>query len=66
MMNGISRIADDEKHPVKKRVALIALVVVFIGASVALRGCQDPTKPIPWISDLRASSSSPIPPPAAS
>ena len=64
-MNRISPIADDEGNRVKKRVALIALVAVCIAASAALRGCEDPTKPIPWVSDLRASSSSPIPRPAA-
>jgi hypothetical protein len=65
-MNGISRIADNEGYAVKKRVALIALVAVFIAGSAALRGCQDPTKPIPWVSDLPASTSSPLPRPATS
>jgi hypothetical protein len=44
-----------ESFDMKHRVALLALIGIVGVLTVALRGCQDPTKPIPWVSGEHAS-----------
>jgi hypothetical protein len=43
-MNGMTQIADDEGNPVKKRVALIAMLAVFIAASAGAPRMPRPDK----------------------